>query len=120
MAEPKVLVVTNNQLDHAEKSLNKLIGRYFPVTNEVMDGDDILSVIVDHDDIAKEDDGSNWPDVGVPTGKKIINATKLLRNYNELSPENKAIIDGRFGSNIQTWIEANWLDKSAVKFYKPL
>ena len=120
MEEPKVLVVTDNQLNHAEKSLNKLIGRYFPVTNEVMDGDDILSVIVDHAQISQEDDGSNWPDVGVPTGNKIINATKLLNHYLNLPPEQKAIIDGRFGSNIQTWIEANWLDKSAVKFYKPL
>tara|TARA_R110000803_G_scaffold36811_16_gene79197 strand:+ start:4422 stop:4772 length:351 start_codon:yes stop_codon:yes gene_type:complete len=115
MAEIKVLVVTTAQLDLAEKSLNKYLGRYFAVTSEVMDGDDIDTVSVDISQLSQEANGSN-----VPTGDYIINADKLKRLYLSLSATEQATITSRFGGDIVTWIEANWQDKSAVIFYEPV
>ena len=101
----KVLLLTQNQLNKVEFILNRFLGRYFYVSDEQTDeNEDITSVIVDHRYIAKE--------VG---GKYVINASKLKRLWQQLTPTQKAKIKARFSNvDLRQWIDNNMVDFESV------
>ena len=103
---PKVLLVTKAQIELAEKALNGKLGRYFKANNitYVSGSEDIDTVDIDESQFMQESGSGDY----------IINADKIKQLYLTLTGDDTGSIDSRFGTKLDSWIDANAVDFSTI------